>query len=172
MHNLQLTEDQEMIVDTVRKFVADVVAPKAQELDEHRTFVREQFSGLAELGVFGLCVGEAAGGVGMGLLPFVAALEAVGSHSSSLARLWIGQVQAALALEAAGAAISAKCSPVRSPRRSSAPSTAWCSTAARCAASAGWCPRGPRPACSSSQPSRTVCRCWSSCAGASPSAAR
>lgn len=102
MHNLQLTEDQDMIVDTVRKFVADEVAPKAQELDEHRTFAREQFDGLAGLGVFGLCVGEAAGGVGMGLLPFVAALEAIGAHSSSLARLWIGQAQAAAALEVAG----------------------------------------------------------------------
>jgi alkylation response protein AidB-like acyl-CoA dehydrogenase len=103
MHNLLLSEDQEMIVDTVRKFVADVVAPKAQELDEHRTFVREQFEGLAELGVFGLSVAEANGGAGMGLLPFVAALEAVGAHSGSLARLWIGQVQCAAALEAAGA---------------------------------------------------------------------
>ena len=102
MHNLQLTEDQDMIVDTVRKFIADEVAPKAQELDEHRTFAREHFDGLAGLGVFGLCVGEAAGGVGMGLLPFVAALEAVGAHSGSLARLWIGQAQAAAALEAAG----------------------------------------------------------------------
>ena len=54
MHNLQLTEDQQMIVDTVRKFVADEVATKAQELDEHRAFVREQFDALAELGVFGL----------------------------------------------------------------------------------------------------------------------
>lgn len=102
MHNLQLTEDQDMIVDTVRKFVADEVAPKAQELDEHRTFAREQFDGLAGLGVFGLCVSEAAGGVGMGLLPYVAALEAIGAHSGSLARLWIGQAQAASALEAAG----------------------------------------------------------------------
>jgi alkylation response protein AidB-like acyl-CoA dehydrogenase len=102
MHNLQLTEDQDMIVDTVRKFVADAVAPKAQELDEHRTFVREQFDGLAELGVFGLSIADTVGGAGMGLLPFVAALEVVGAQSGSLARLWIGQVQAALALEAAG----------------------------------------------------------------------
>ena len=101
MHNLQLTEDQDMIVDTVRKFVADVVAPVAQELDEHRTFVGDQFAGLAELGVFGLCVGEASGGVGMGLLPFVAALESIGAHSGSLARLWITQMQSALALEIA-----------------------------------------------------------------------
>ncbi|MEZ6038321.1 MAG: acyl-CoA dehydrogenase family protein [Planctomycetota bacterium] len=103
MHNLQLTEDQEMVVDTVRKLVADVVAPKVQELDEHRTFVREWFDGLAELGVYALSVAEDKGGAGMGLLPFVAALESVGAHSGSLARLWIGQVQAALALETAGA---------------------------------------------------------------------
>ena len=103
MHNLQLTEDQEMVVDTVRKLVADVVAPKVQELDEHRTFVREWFDGLAELGVYGLSLAEEHGGAGMGLVPYVAALEAVGEHSGSLARLWIGQMQALAALEQAGA---------------------------------------------------------------------
>lgn len=108
MHNLQLTEDQDMIVDTVRKFVADVVAPKAQELDEHRNFVRDQFDGLAELGVFGLSVAEADGGAGMGLLPYVAALEAVGAQSSSLARLWIGQAQCAAALVSVAADVAAE----------------------------------------------------------------
>ncbi len=102
MHNLSLSEDQEMIVGTVRKFVADEVAAKAQELDEHRTFARDAFAGLAELGVFGLTIAEARGGAGMGLLPFVAALESVGGHASSLARLWIGQVQSAAALEGVG----------------------------------------------------------------------
>lgn len=103
MHNLQLSEDQDLIVDTVRKFVADTVAPVALEHDEHRTFARAEFAGLADLGVFGLLVGEANGGAGMGFVPFIAALESVGEHSASLARLWIGQVQCALALEAAGA---------------------------------------------------------------------
>ena len=102
MHNLQLTEDQELIVDTVRKFVADAIAPTALDQDEHRTFARAGFDGLCDLGLFGLPVAEANGGAGLGLLPFVASLEAIGAHSSSLARLWIGQVQAALALEAAG----------------------------------------------------------------------
>lgn len=102
MHNLQLTEDQQLIVDTVRKFIGDAVVPKVQELDEHRQPVEAQFQGLGELGLFGLSVGEAAGGAGMGLLPFVAAIETVGEHSGSLASLWIGQVQCALALEAAG----------------------------------------------------------------------
>ncbi len=103
MHNLQLTEDQEMVVDTVRKLVADAVAPKVQELDEHRTFAREWFDGLAELGVYGLSLAEEHGGAGMGLVPYVAALEAVGEHSGSLARLWIGQMQAVAAMEQAGA---------------------------------------------------------------------
>jgi len=103
MHNLQLTEDQDLIVDTVRKYVADAVAPKALEHDEHRVLARAEFDGLAELGMFGLSVAEANGGAGMGLLPFVAALESVGAHSGSLARLLIGQVQSALALEVAGA---------------------------------------------------------------------
>ncbi len=103
MHNLQLTEDQELISDTVRKYVADAVAPKVLEHDEHRVLARAEFDGLAELGLFGLSVSEANGGAGLGLLPFVAALEAVGAHSGSLARLLIGQVQSALALEVAGA---------------------------------------------------------------------
>ena len=102
MHNLQLTEDQEMVVDTVRKLVADTVTPKVQELDEHRTFAREWFDGLAELGVFGLSLAEDSGGAGMGLLPYVAALESIGEQSGSLAQLWIGQMQCVLALEALG----------------------------------------------------------------------
>lgn len=103
MHNLQLTEDQDLIVDTVRKFVADVVAPTALENDEHRTLAKVEFDGLAELGLCGLLVSEASGGAGMGWVPFVAALESIGAHSSSLARLWTGQVQCSLALEAAAA---------------------------------------------------------------------
>jgi alkylation response protein AidB-like acyl-CoA dehydrogenase len=103
MHNLQLTEDQDLIVDTVRKFVADAIAPRALEQDEHRTLAQAEFEGLAGLGLFGLPVGEAAGGAGMGFLPYVAALELIGAHSASVARLLIGQVQSALALELAGA---------------------------------------------------------------------
>ncbi len=102
MQNLELTEDQEMVVETVRKLVADVVTPKVQELDEHRGFAREWFDALAELGVYGLSVSEESGGAGMGMLPYVAALESIGQQSGSLSRLWIGQMQAALVLEAAG----------------------------------------------------------------------
>lgn len=102
MHNLQLTEEQDLIVETVRKFVADVVAPTVLELDEHRTFARAGFDGLAELGLFGLTIAEDNGGAGMGMLPFAAALEITGEQSASLARLFLGQFQSGLALEIAG----------------------------------------------------------------------
>lgn len=104
MHNLQLTEDQDLVVDTVRKFVADTVAPAALDADEHRKPLTAEFEALAELGVHGLLVAESNGGAGMGLLPFAAALEAVGAQSASLARLWVEQAQCLAALEAAGRA--------------------------------------------------------------------
>ncbi len=98
MHNLQLTDDQTLILDTVKKFVQDAVAPHAQERDEHRQFARDELAGLAELGLFGLPVPEDKGGVGMGLVPLAAACEEIAVHSGSLARLLTAQVQCALAL--------------------------------------------------------------------------
>jgi alkylation response protein AidB-like acyl-CoA dehydrogenase len=102
MHNLLLTEDQTMILDTVRKFVQDAVAPGAIERDEHRQFASSEWQGLCELGLCGLPVPEAGGGAGMGLLPLVAVCEEIGAVSGSLARLLTTQVQCALALAAAG----------------------------------------------------------------------
>ncbi len=102
MHNLQFTDDQTLILDTVAKFVADAVAPHAQERDEHRTFARDEFAGLAELGLFAMPIAEDRGGAGMGLLPFAASCEEIGARSGSLARLLVGQVQCATALAHAG----------------------------------------------------------------------
>ncbi|GAB4145556.1 MAG: acyl-CoA dehydrogenase family protein [Planctomycetota bacterium] len=98
MHNLELTEDQTMILDTVRKLVSDAVEPSVLDLDEHRRHARAPFEALTELGLFGIPVPEDRGGAGMGLLPLVAALEEIGSCSASLARLLIEQSSAALAL--------------------------------------------------------------------------
>ncbi|HLQ38828.1 MAG TPA: acyl-CoA dehydrogenase family protein [Planctomycetota bacterium] len=105
MHNLELTDDQTLILDTVRKFVQDSVAPTVLELDEHRRFAGDALSGLAELGLFGLSVAEAAGGAGMGLVPLAAALEEISGQNGSLARLLLGQVQCALALESGSPAL-------------------------------------------------------------------
>jgi alkylation response protein AidB-like acyl-CoA dehydrogenase len=100
MHNLQLDDDQTLILDTVKKFVQDSVAPHALARDEHREFDRAGFDGMAELGLFGLPVAEAAGGAALGFLPLAAAAEEIGGQSGSLARLLSVQVACALALEA------------------------------------------------------------------------
>ncbi len=102
MHNLQLTEDQTMIFDTVKKLVQDLVAPNVLERDEHRQFLREEFDGLAELGLFAVSVAEEHGGAGMGMVPLVASCEEVGSQSGSLARLLGTQVQDGVALAEVG----------------------------------------------------------------------
>ncbi|MEZ5964286.1 MAG: acyl-CoA dehydrogenase family protein [Planctomycetota bacterium] len=87
MHNFELTEEQQMVLETVGKFVQDVAEPKALEHDEHGRFVRPQFDQLAELGMLGLPVAEDAGGAGMGFVATVVALETVAGACGSTARL-------------------------------------------------------------------------------------
>jgi len=87
IHNFQLSEEQDMIRDTVNRFVQDTVAPNALEHDEHRRFVRHTFDGLAELGILGLPISEASGGAELGMLSFVVALEELSKVCGSSARL-------------------------------------------------------------------------------------
>src|SRR5690606_33188359 len=89
MHNLQLSEEQAMIAESVRKFVQDSAAPIALEKDEHRQFVAESFAGLAELGLLGVAVAEESGGAGLGMLAFVVAVEEVARGCSSTARMLV-----------------------------------------------------------------------------------
>ncbi|MCB1959811.1 MAG: acyl-CoA dehydrogenase [Rhodocyclaceae bacterium] len=72
-----LTEEQEMIRDTLRAFAQEQLAPNAAEWDRNHTFPREALNGLAELGVLGMVVPEAWGGAGMDYLSLVLALEEI-----------------------------------------------------------------------------------------------
>lgn len=90
-HNFSLSEEQSMILDTVRKFAQDQVAPQALENDEHRAFVTGSFEGLAELGMLGIPTPEADGGAEMGLLSFAVAMEEMGRACGSSARLMLSQ---------------------------------------------------------------------------------
>ncbi|MFO1053355.1 MAG: acyl-CoA dehydrogenase family protein [Planctomycetota bacterium] len=91
MHNLELSEEQTMILETVRKLVTDVAGPKALEHDEHGQFVRGSFDALAELGLLGVAVEEKHGGAGLGMLALVVALEEIGKGCGSTARLLLSQ---------------------------------------------------------------------------------
>ncbi|MFB0843609.1 acyl-CoA dehydrogenase family protein [Paenibacillus oleatilyticus] len=85
----ELTEEQEMICDVVRDFVAREVETKAEQLDEAETFDRELFDRMAALGFAGLPWPESDGGAGGGFASYVLLLEQLsGGYASLGAALW------------------------------------------------------------------------------------
>ena len=74
---MQLTEDQRMIRDAVRDFVAREVAPNAAAWDRDHTFPREALRGLAALGCYGIAVPERWGGAGLDHVCLAIAIEEI-----------------------------------------------------------------------------------------------
>jgi len=64
MISLQLTEDHEALVQTVREFAQNEVAPYIKEWDEKQEFHREIFDKMAALNLLGVCIPEEYGGAG------------------------------------------------------------------------------------------------------------
>jgi butyryl-CoA dehydrogenase len=63
------------IIDTVRKFVQREVIPVASELEHNDTFPDEIVAKMRELGLFGITIPEAHGGLGLDLLTYVGVIE-------------------------------------------------------------------------------------------------
>ncbi|MCC4117501.1 acyl-CoA dehydrogenase [Aromatoleum toluclasticum] len=72
-----LTQEQEMIRDSLRAFAQERLAPFAAEWDRNHTFPREALKELAELGALGMVVPEQWGGAGMDYMSLVLALEEI-----------------------------------------------------------------------------------------------
>jgi len=64
MIDLQLSDDHEALVQTVREFAQKEVAPYIREWDEKQEFHREIFDKMAELNLLGVCIPEQYGGAG------------------------------------------------------------------------------------------------------------
>jgi len=64
MISFQLTEDHEALVQTVREFAQNEVAPYIKEWDEKQEFHREMFDKMAALNLLGVCIPEEYGGAG------------------------------------------------------------------------------------------------------------
>src|SRR5580765_6300946 len=64
MINLQLTDDHEALVQTVREFAQKEVAPYIKEWDEKQESHPEIFKKMAELNLLGVCIPEEYGGAG------------------------------------------------------------------------------------------------------------
>lgn len=91
-HNLSLSEEQEMIVDTAARLAADVLASRAEEIDREGRFPEEAFEQLAELGFLGLPTSEESGGAAMGWLAYCLALEEIAKVCASTALSWQAHV--------------------------------------------------------------------------------
>ncbi|BBN89515.1 acyl-CoA dehydrogenase [Azospira sp. I09] len=72
-----LTQEQEMIRDSMRAFAQERLAPFAAEWDKNHTFPAEALKELGELGAMGMCVPEEWDGAGMDYMSLVLTLEEI-----------------------------------------------------------------------------------------------
>jgi short/branched chain acyl-CoA dehydrogenase len=83
--NYELTDEQELIRQTVREFALSHVAPAAEELDREERFPYELVSELAELGLMGIPIPEEYGGAGADTVSYAIAIEELTRIDSSVA---------------------------------------------------------------------------------------
>ncbi|HTP68736.1 MAG TPA: acyl-CoA dehydrogenase [Dongiaceae bacterium] len=75
--NLQLTEEQQMLQQSVREFAENEVRPLAKENDETGHFPRELFRKAAELGLTGVAFPEEEGGAGFDHIAYSIVIEEI-----------------------------------------------------------------------------------------------
>ncbi len=87
--DFELSQEQQMIRQTVREFAEREVKPRAQELDAKAEFSYELTKMIGELGLFGMNLPEKYGGQGLDTLSYIIAVEEMarvdGSQAATLA---------------------------------------------------------------------------------------
>jgi alkylation response protein AidB-like acyl-CoA dehydrogenase len=87
--NFELSDEQQLIRDTVRDFAEREIKPQARELDEKGEFSIELTKRIGEMGLFGMNLPEKYGGQGLDTLSYIIAVEEMarvdGSHAATLA---------------------------------------------------------------------------------------
>lgn len=79
-----LGETADMVRDATARFATAEVAPLAARIDREDWFPRELFPAMGQLGLHGITVGEADGGLGLGFLEHVVAQEELARASASV----------------------------------------------------------------------------------------
>jgi len=83
--NYELTDEQELLRQTVREFALTRVAPVAAELDREERFPYELVVELADLGLMGIPIPEEHGGAGADTVSYAIAIEELTRIDSSVA---------------------------------------------------------------------------------------
>jgi len=81
---MKLSEDIEMLRETVRRFADEAIAPRAEHIDQSNEFPQELWTELGEMGLLGITIPEEYGGSEMGYLAHLVAMEEISRASASV----------------------------------------------------------------------------------------
>lgn len=82
--SFHLGETADMLRETVRDFADDEIAPRATDIDAANLFPADLWTKMGDLGLHGITVEEEYGGVGMGYVEHVVAMEEISRASASV----------------------------------------------------------------------------------------
>src|SRR5256885_12551606 len=100
--DFSLTDEQERLVETARKFTREKIIPVAQKLDEHGTFPKEICEQAWEIGLMNVELPQEVGGLGLSTLDHVLMAEEVNYGCAGIGTTMFGNNLAAMPIMLAG----------------------------------------------------------------------
>ena len=82
--NFNLGEEIDAIRETIQRFAAEEITPRAQDIDQSNTFPHDLWEKMGALGLHGITVNEDDGGSNMGYLAHCIAIEEISRASASV----------------------------------------------------------------------------------------
>jgi len=121
--DFSLSDEQQRLVETARKFTREQIIPVAQKLDEHGTFPKEICEHAWEIGLMNVEVPQEVGGLGLSTLDHVLMAEEVNYGCAGIGTTMFGNNLAAMPIILAGTRSSRRSGWACSPMPPSSPPT-------------------------------------------------